>query len=110
LATRQTALRIYSAPDGRRPFQEWIDFLKDQDGRARILVRLERFRLGNVGDWKSVGEGVLELRIDWGPGYRVYFAQDGKEIVLLLCGGEKGTQVRDIKDAKKYWRDYRGRK
>ncbi len=73
-------------------------------------MRLERFRLGNVGDWKSVGEGVLELRIDWGPGYRVYFAQDGKEIVLLLCGGEKGTQVRDIKDAKKYWRDYRGRK
>jgi putative addiction module killer protein len=68
--------------DGRKPFQEWIDSLNDYDAQARVLVRLERVRLGSLGDWKSVGEGVQELRITIGPGYRVYFGQDGKFIVI----------------------------
>jgi putative addiction module killer protein len=103
-------LRVYSTSDGRKPFQEWLDSLTDYDAQARVLVRLERVRLGSLGDWKSVGEGVQELRINVGPGYRVYFGQDGKLIVILLCGGKKATQRKDIADAKRYWQDYRSRK
>lgn len=102
-------LRIYSTSNGRRPFEEWIDSLKDQTTQARILVRLERVRLGNLGDWKPVGEGVGELRIDVGPGYRVYLGRDGDSIVILLCGGSKATQRKDIAEAKSYWSDYRSR-
>jgi putative addiction module killer protein len=85
-------LRIYSTVDGRKPFQEWLDSLKDYNAQARILVRLERVRLGNFGDWKPVGEGMCELRIDVGPGYRVYLGQDAESLVILLCGGSKATQ------------------
>jgi putative addiction module killer protein len=88
-------LRVYSTPDGRKPFQEWIDSLNDYDAQARVLVRLERVRLGSLGDWKSVGEGVQELRINVGPGYRVYFGQDGQLIVILLCGGKDLTVWRE---------------
>jgi putative addiction module killer protein len=73
--------------------------LRDERARARIDVRIKRLALGNAGDVKPVGEGVSELRIDYGPGYRVYFAQRGSEIVLLLCGGDKRTQDRDIREA-----------
>lgn len=77
-------------------------------GRARIQVRLDRLEQGNFGDSKSVGEGVRELRIDVGPGYRVHLAEDGPRIVLLLIGGDKTTQARDIQTAKRYWKDYQG--
>ena len=80
-----------------------------QKGRACIRTRLDRVALGNLGDCEPVGEGVSELRIAFGPGYRVYFAQDGDTIVLLLCGGDKSTQVKDIKRAKEYWADYKER-
>ncbi len=110
MANESKTLRIYSTSEGRKPFQEWIDSLRDYDARARILVRLDRVRLGSLGDWKSVGEDVQELRIDIGPGYRVYFGQDAKSIVILLCGGRKATQRRDIADAKRYWQNYRSRK
>lgn len=73
--------------------------MRDERARARIDVRIKRLALGNAGDVKPVGEGVSELRIDYGPGYRVYFAQRGSEIVLLLCGGDKRTQDRDIREA-----------
>jgi putative addiction module killer protein len=109
MAVEPRTLRIYSAPDGRRPFETWIEDLKDYDAQARILVRLGRVRLGSLGDWKPVGEGVGELRIPTGPGYRVYFGQDGPAIVILLCGGSKATQQKDIANAKTYWRDYRNR-
>ncbi len=75
----------------------------------RIRVRLDRVSLGNFGDCHSVGEGVQELRIDYGPGYRVYFGQAGSTIVLLLCGGDKDTQSKDISLAKYYWNEYRRR-
>jgi putative addiction module killer protein len=99
------ALQIYETPDGKRPFQEWIDSLKDHEGQG-----LERVRLGLLGDCKSVGNGVSELRIDTGPGYRVYFGQEGHSIVILLCGGSKAAQRKDVAGAKAFWTDYRSRK
>ena len=78
--------------------------------QARVFVRLERVRLGNLGDCKPVGDGVSELRVKAGPGYRVYFGRDGRTLVVLLCGGNKATQRKDIADAKKYWWDYRSGK
>ena len=79
--------------------EAWFAGLRDERARARIDVRIKRLALGNAGDVKPVGEGVSELRIDYGPGYRVYFAQRGSEIVLLLCGGDKRRQDRDIREA-----------
>ena len=80
-------------------FVKWIDALKDIRARARILVRIERLAAGNPGDVKAVGEGVSELRIDYGPGYRVYFKRQGQKVVILLAGGDKRTQTKDIKTA-----------
>ncbi len=77
-------------------YVEWIDSLSDVMGRARILVRVERLAAGNPGDVRPVGEGVSELRMDFGPGYRVYFTQRGREIVILLAGGDKSSQSKDI--------------
>lgn len=80
-------------------FAKWIDGLQDIRARARILVRIERLAAGNPGDVKAVGEGVSELRIDYGPGYRVYYKKQGQKLVILLAGGDKRTQSRDIKTA-----------
>ncbi len=80
-------------------FVEWLDSLGDIRARARVLVRIERLAAGNPGDVKPVSEGVSELRIDYGPGYRVYFKKRGRELVILLAGGDKSTQTRDIKKA-----------
>jgi putative addiction module killer protein len=80
-------------------FVEWLDSLRDIRARARILVRIERLAVGNPGDVKPVAEGVSELRINYGPGYRVYFIKRGRELVILLAGGDKSTQERDIKTA-----------
>jgi putative addiction module killer protein len=80
-------------------FTTWLVKLSDRQARARILARLDRLALGNAGDVKSVGGGVSEMRIDHGPGYRVYFTRRGSEIVLLLCGGDKRTQQADIRRA-----------
>lgn len=102
-------VRIYAKADGTVPFTHWLDKLKDIRGRQLIKARLKRVALGNLGDCKSVGEGVIELRIDWGPGYRVYFGQQGRETVILLCGGSKRTQSWDIMKAKAFWSDYRSR-
>jgi putative addiction module killer protein len=81
-------------------FARWISGLKDRTAKAKIAVRIDRLAIGNPGDMKPVGEGVSEMRIDHGPGYRVYFARRGKVVVLLLCGGDKRTQARDIAAAK----------
>lgn len=80
-------------------FARWLNGLRDVDARARILVRIERLAAGNPGNVKPVGEGVSELRIDYGPGYRVYYKQQGKRLIILLAGGDKRTQARDIKIA-----------
>ena len=80
-------------------FAKWLDGLHDIRARARILVRIERLAAGNPGDVKSVSEGVSELRIDYGPGYRVYYKKQGQKVVILLAGGDKSTQAKDIKTA-----------
>ena len=97
----------YVCPDGSCPFNEWLASLRDQQARARIRTRINRVRLGNLGDCKSVGGGVWELRIDYGPGYRVYFGMIGSKLVILLCGGDKRSQSNDIKNAIEYWEDYK---
>ena len=80
-------------------FIKWLDGLRDIQARARILVRIERLATGNPGDVKPVGEGVSELRIDYGPGYRVYFVKQGQTVIVLLAGGDKRTQATDIRTA-----------
>lgn len=82
-------------------FRIWLARLADRQAVARIVVRLRRLELGNAGDTKSVGDGVSEMRIDYGPGYRVYFTRRGKTIVILLCGGDKKSQRKDIATAQK---------
>ena len=86
-------------------YAQWIDGLRDVKGRARILVRIERLALGHAGDVKSVGLGVHEMRVDVGPGYRVYFTRLGQEVVILLAGGDKSTQTSDIKAAQRLARN-----
>jgi putative addiction module killer protein len=100
-------LRVYETPSGKAPFDDWLDGLRDAKGQSQIQLRLDRLEQGNLGDCKPVGEGVLELRINYGPGYRVYVAEDWPVVVLLLIGGDKGTQTKDIKTAKSYWKNYR---
>lgn len=82
-------------------FVAWMKDLRDQRAKARITLRIDRMTIGNLGDVKPIGEGVSEMRIDYGPGYRIYFCRRGKEIVMLLCGGDKGSQDRDIRAAKR---------
>jgi putative addiction module killer protein len=91
---------------GTAPFSDWLASLKDGRTVGIVRARLNRIRLGNFGDCKSVGGGVEEPRIDFGPGYRIYFGREGSLVVILLCGGSKGTQRRDILRAQKYWKEY----
>ncbi len=100
-------IQRYTTSDNRVPFDEWFDSLKDVNTQAKIISRLNRITDGNLGDYRSVGEGVCELKINYGPGYRIYFGQIGMTIVILICGGDKSTQDRDIRQAKEYWTDYR---
>jgi putative addiction module killer protein len=103
-------IRRYQTAAGDEPFTDWLADLADRQARARILVRLERLEIGNFGDSRSLRDGVSELRIDWGPGYRVYFGRDGRTIIVLLCGGDKRKQDADIKRAVKLWQEYEERK
>jgi putative addiction module killer protein len=102
-------VRVYARSDGQEPFTAWLRELRDGRTRNRIRQRIARVRLGNFGDARAVGEGVQELRIHTGPGYRVYFGREGETVVILLCGGGKGSQERDIERAQAYWRDHRSR-
>ena len=91
-------------------FDRWLRNLKDRRAVARVLVRIDRLAAGNPGDVKPVGEGISELRVNYGPGYRVYYLQDGDKLIVLLCGGDKSTQDDDIKNAKriaKEWKETR---
>jgi putative addiction module killer protein len=97
----------YETATGRCPFLEWRDALRDQVLVDALRARLARIRLGLLGHAESVGKGVFELKVDVGPGYRVYFAEWKRTIVVLLSGGDKSTQRRDIKLAQAYWADFR---
>ncbi len=103
-------LEYYISATGKIPFKEWLEGLRDVSARAKIRVRLDCVRLGNLGNIRAVGEGVRELKVDYGPGYRVYFAQEGAHIILLLLGGDKSNQEKDIEAAKKSWNDHKRRK
>jgi putative addiction module killer protein len=99
----------YESDDGKSPFGAWLDGLA-APAAAKVTTAVERMALGNLADTKSVGQGVLERRIDYGPGYRIYFAKDGDQIVILLGGGTKKRQEDDIQAAHERWADYKKRK
>ena len=106
MEARQRKRRTYKTEGGAEPFIDWLRSIRSlPEVLGRVFVRLKRTEQGNFGDHGSVGGGVIELRIDSGPGYRVYFGIDGDEIILLW-GGTKKTQAEDIKMAKEFWRDY----
>ena len=100
-------IEMYQTLAGKKPFAQWFDTLKDAKAKALILDRLDRVKLGNFGDTTYVGDGVSELRFHSGPGYRLYYTKSGTQIVVLLCGGAKGTQPKDIKLAKQYLADFK---
>ena len=100
-------IQVYRTPNGKEPFNEWLKSIPDTKTRARVRAGLEQLRLGNFGNVKSVSEGVLELRFHFGVGYRIYFSEIRNTIILLLCGGDKSSQTRDIARAKRYWRKYK---
>lgn len=105
--THRRELQFHRTQNGREPFTEWFESIRDQKTRIRIQGRLDRLETGNFGDCQSVGNGVFELRLHLGQGYRIYFGEVTNTIVLLLCGGDKSSQTRDIERAKIYWREYK---
>ena len=100
---------VYQDPDGNEPFENWLSSIKDKRTVARIENRLKHVRLGNLGDREPAGGGVHELRLHFGPGYRIYFGFLGRAEILLLSGGDKGSQGRDIQKAKVYWEEHQDR-
>lgn len=103
-------VKNYVTPEGECPFEAWQESIRDTRTRAKIDIAIANFRSGNYGDSKPVGDGVHGRRIHYGPGYRLYFGNDGKTLIILLCGGTKGSQKKDIKIAQKNWLDYKSRK
>lgn len=102
-------LEIYQTDNGKRPFSQWLQDIKDHVTKGKLRLRLDRLEKGNFGQCEPVGEGVFELKIYLGPGYRIYFGKIGVKCVLLLCGGNKGSQKSDIEKAKGYFKDYQSR-
>jgi putative addiction module killer protein len=96
----------YVTADGQNPFREWLATL-DVPARARIQARVLRLSTGNLGDHKSLGGGVWEARVMFGPGFRLYFGQEGRRVILLLVGGDKSSQSRDIRKAREFWKAYK---
>ena len=100
-------LVYYRTSHGKIPYREWFESIRDFKAQAVIDSRLTRLRLGNFGKCEPVGQGVFELKIYYGPGYRVYFSKVGSEIILLLCGGDKSHQHKDIAQAQNYWQQHK---
>ncbi len=107
MTAKPITLEYYKAITGKSPFTQWFQKLRDSQAKARILTRLDRVKEGNLGDCEPVGEGVIELKIDYGPGYRIYCLKDGDSMIILICGGTKKGQQKDIEKAKQYAKDYR---
>lgn len=99
-------VKIYQDKNGNEPFIQWLESIRDKVTQARIRQRLRRIELGNFGDHRSVGNGVSELRLHFGSGYRIYYGQVSNEIILLLAGGDKSAQQSDIRRAKSRWHEY----
>lgn len=102
-------VEIYETSRGKRPFDTWFEDIREYNSRAKILTRIDRLKVGNFGDCKSVGDHVCELRIHYGPGFRIYYSKIGNKLILLLCGGNKSSQTKDINKAKEYLEDYQNR-
>ena len=103
-------VQTYLTAEGVEPYADWLASLADRQARARAVVRVGRMASGNLGDVKPVGDGVWEARIDYGPGYRIYYAQAGQRLLLLLVGGDKRRQQADIEQAQQYWIDWQHRR
>lgn len=99
----------YTDDKGNSPYAGWLGKLRDKKIKAKIMIRVDRMELGLFGDVKPIGDGLSELRINYASGYRVYYGKEGNQVYLLLCGGDKSTQMKDIKLAKKYWQDHKRR-
>lgn len=104
---RRVAIYYRDSVNKNEPARLWLESLKDEVGRAAIYARILRAETGNFGDHKSIGGGVFEMRISVGPGYRLYYALDGHDVILLLFGGAKSTQSKDITKAKTYWKAHK---
>jgi putative addiction module killer protein len=104
--TRKKQVIFYRNKNGSEPFIEWHEALPDAIARKRIITRIRRLESGNYGDCEPIGDGLSELRMFFGPGYRAYFGEEGGNIVIMLCGGDKRTQDKDIRTAKEYWKEY----
>ena len=98
---------VYSDKTGKEPLTKWLNNLKDARIRRRIIARLRRMEQNHYGDCKHLQDGVFELRLFYGPGYRIYFGEDGETLIVLLCGGDKSTQDKDIQTAIRYWKEYK---
>ncbi len=107
METEPREVIYYKKEGGVVPFLQWLYSIKDGVTKARIRIRIDRVAAGDLGDYHPVGEGVNELRLNYGPGYRIYFGFDGQKIIVILCGGDKGSQNKDIRLAKKYWKNYK---
>jgi putative addiction module killer protein len=102
-------VEIYETEAGQVPFSEWLVDLKNKNAAARILLRIDRAKLGNLGDHKLIDDGLFELRVDTGAGYRVYFGRSNSQSIVILWAGDKSTQQRDIEKSQQYWIEYRNR-
>jgi putative addiction module killer protein len=110
MGNMQKILKIYMDSRGKEPFIEWLESIKDQKNRSRIITRLDRLEVGNPGDFRHLGNSLFELRLCFGPGYRIYYGEENSVIVILLLGGDKDTQSADIKKAESYWKTYQEEK
>ena len=103
---RPREIRIYTTSNGRSPYRQWSTRIRDEKLRTAISTRLTRLETGNLGDFKRLNQDLYELRIHYGSGYRIYFGSFQNTVIILLCGGTKGTQQRDITRAQNYWNDF----
>ena len=107
--TRKLSVDAYQTSNGREPFTEWLDSIRDKTTKSRIKKRMDRVEDGNRGDYKLLGPNLYELRLDFGPGYRIYFSEPDSTTILILCAGDKSSQTTDIERAKEYLLDAKQR-
>ena len=105
METTEREVKVLTLHDGKCPFEEWFSSLKDLSTRLRISARITRVQNGNLGDVRSIGAGIHEIRLDFGPGYRIYFALVGRVVIVLVAGGDKSTQDRDIQTSQRLWKE-----
>ena len=110
MSEKRQAIYFKDTTTGKEPAKDWIQSMRDNMGKAKIFTRISRAEDGNFGDHSSVGNGVFELRIDFGPGYRVYYGLEGSDLIILLIVGDKSSQVKDINKAKEFWASHKSEK